>query len=128
VLTAAAPIAFLPSTDLDRSHRFYAETLGLSVEEVTPNACVVRVGATMLRVTQVGELRPQPFTVFGWDVPDIHAAVAELAGAGITFLKYEGMGQDAAGVWTTPGRDRIAWFHDPDENVLSLTQFVRRSA
>jgi hypothetical protein len=36
---------------------------------------------------------------------------------------YEGMDQDPAGVWTTPGGDQIAWFRDPDGNVLSLTQF-----
>jgi catechol 2,3-dioxygenase-like lactoylglutathione lyase family enzyme len=124
MLASASPIAFLPSTDLDRSRRFFADRLGLAVEDVTPFACVVRVATTMLRVTKVDELRPQPFTVFGWEVPDIHAAVADLAGAGVTCVRYDGMDQDAAGVWTTPGGDRIAWFRDPDGNTLSLTQFV----
>jgi catechol 2,3-dioxygenase-like lactoylglutathione lyase family enzyme len=123
MLASAAPIAFLPSTDLDRSRQFFGDRLGLAVEEVTPFACVVRVGTTMLRVTKVDELRTQPFTVFGWEVPDIHVVVAGLAAAGITCVRYDGMGQDAAGVWTTPGGDRIAWFRDPDGNTLSLTQF-----
>jgi predicted enzyme related to lactoylglutathione lyase len=34
------------------------------------------------------------------------------------------MEQDAQGVWTSPSGDRIAWFTDPDGNVLSLTEFV----
>jgi catechol 2,3-dioxygenase-like lactoylglutathione lyase family enzyme len=123
MLTSAAPIAFLPSTDLDRSRQFFGDRLGLAVEEVTPFACVVRVGTTMLRVTKVDELRAQPFTVFGWEVPDIHVVLAGLAAAGITCVRYDGMDQDAAGVWTTPGGDRIAWFRDPDGNTLSLTQF-----
>jgi predicted enzyme related to lactoylglutathione lyase len=38
------------------------------------------------------------------------------------------MEQDDLGIWTTPGGDRIAWFTDPDGNVLSLTQFTARAA
>jgi hypothetical protein len=34
------------------------------------------------------------------------------------------MDQDSDGVWTAPGGDKVAWFTDPDGNVLSLTQFV----
>lgn len=124
MLDGAVAIAFLPSTDLDRSRRFFADLLGVPLVEVTPFACVLQVGPTMVRVTKVDQLRPQPFTVFGFGVPDIRAAVTRLAGAGVEFLKFDGMGQDADGVWTTPDGDRVAWFHDPDGNTLSLTQFV----
>jgi catechol 2,3-dioxygenase-like lactoylglutathione lyase family enzyme len=126
MLGSASAIAFLPSVDLDRSRRFFADRLGLTVEEVTPFACVLRVGATMLRVTRVDGLQPQPFTVFGWQVPDIHATIALLAAAGVTCLRHDGMDQDEAGVWTTPGGDLVAWFHDPDGNTLSVTQFNDR--
>src|SRR5262245_58511498 len=125
MLASASAIAFLPSTDLERSRRFFADTLGLAVEEVTPFACVLRAGTTMLRVTKVDQLRPQPFTVFGWQVPDIRAAMAELAAAGISCIRYDGMDQDGDGVWAAPGGARIAWFRDPDGNTLSLTQFAR---
>jgi len=47
-----------------------------------------------------------------------------LAAVGVTCLRYEGMTQDAAGVWATPGGDLVAWFQDPDGNTLSLTQFT----
>jgi catechol 2,3-dioxygenase-like lactoylglutathione lyase family enzyme len=124
VLGSAAAVGFLPSADLARSRRFFADRLGLTVEEVTPFACVLRAGTTMLRVTKVDNLQPQPFTVFGWQVHDIQAAVAELAAAGISCLRFEGMDQDPAGVWTTPGGDHVAWFHDPDGNTLSVTQFA----
>jgi catechol 2,3-dioxygenase-like lactoylglutathione lyase family enzyme len=126
MLASASAIAFLPSTNLDRSRRFFAERLGLAVEEVTPFACVVRAGTTMLRVTKVDQLRVQPFTVFGWEVADIHAALVELTDAGIDCVRYDGLDQDAAGVWTTPGGDLVAWFRDPDGNTLSLTQFGAR--
>ncbi|MEU7873993.1 VOC family protein [Dactylosporangium sp. NPDC049140] len=124
MLTDAAAIAFVPSTDLDRSHAFYAGVLGLELTEQTPFACVFRAGPAMLRVTKVEELRAQPFTVLGWAVPDLRTTVAGLVAAGVAFTRYEAIPQDPDGVWTTPGGDLIAWFPDPDGNNLSLTQFA----
>ena len=61
--------------------------------------------------------------MLGWRVCDIAATVRELTARGVVFLRYDTMGQDDSGVWTTPGGDKVAWFTDPDGNVLSLTQF-----
>ena len=123
MLESARAVAFLSATDLGRARDFYSGVLGLPVEDVTDFACVLRAAGVTLRVTLVGELSPQPFTVFGWEVAAIHQTIAGLAGRGVGFLRYEGMAQDAAGVWTTPRGDQVAWFRDPDGNVLSLTQF-----
>jgi predicted enzyme related to lactoylglutathione lyase len=49
--------------------------------------------------------------------------VKELAGAGVEFERYGKMKQDELGIWTSPSGARIAWFKDPDGNLLSLTQF-----
>ena len=108
--------------DLDRSRAFYEGVLGLSVTSTDGFACVLRGGSTTLRVTRVAELRPQPFTVLGWIVGDVHATLARLRDAGVPALRFDGMAQDASGVWTAPGGAQIAWFHDPDGNTLSLTQ------
>jgi catechol 2,3-dioxygenase-like lactoylglutathione lyase family enzyme len=123
MLSSAKVIAFLPSTDLERSRDFFTATLGMTVDEVTPYACVLHIGDTMVRVTKVDDLHPQPFTVFGWEVTDIEGVMTPLAEAGVSFLHFAGMDQDGAGVWTTPGGDKVAWFQDPDGNTLSLTQF-----
>lgn len=117
-------MAFVPTTDLERAREFFGSVLGLEHEETNPFASVFRVGPTMLRVTKVESLVPQPFTVLGWSVPDIDSTVRELTERGVTFTRYDGMGQDDLGVWTTPGGERVAWFTDPDGNTLSLTQFV----
>ena len=125
MLASALAIAFVPSTDLERSRGFYADTLGLALMEMTPFALVLRTGSgTMLRVTKVEQLQVQPFTVFGWAVQDVAATVADMARGGIACVRYEGMDQDDAGVWMTPAGDRIAWFRDPDGNTLSLTQLA----
>ena len=125
MLESAQPVAFLPSRDLDRSRTFIQDVLGLELVGTSPFACVFRIGSATLRVTKVDELRPQPFTVFGWLVDDIRAVLVALRAAEVDALSYDGMDQDELGVWTTPTGDLVAWFHDPDMNVLSLTQLAR---
>jgi catechol 2,3-dioxygenase-like lactoylglutathione lyase family enzyme len=117
-------IAFVPTTDLVRARAFYAETLGLRVVEESPYACVFDANGTMLRLTPVRKLQRVRYTVLGWGVDDITSAVAALATSGIGFVRYRGMEVDDAGIWTSPGGDRVAWFEDLDGNLLSLTQFA----
>ena len=117
-------IAFVPTTDLPRARAFYAETIGLPVTDESPFACVFDANGTMLRLTPVRKLSRTRYTVLGWNVADIAATVAALVAAGVSFVHYRGMDLDDAGIWTSPGGDRVAWFEDPDGNMLSLTQFV----
>jgi catechol 2,3-dioxygenase-like lactoylglutathione lyase family enzyme len=121
MLTRASLMAFIPVRDLASARAFYGSTLGLSVTGENPFAVVLDANGTMLRLTPVPDLQPQPFTIAGWEVADIGATVDALASVGITFLRFEGMEQDAKGIWATPGGDFVAWFTDPDGNTLSLT-------
>jgi len=113
-------VAFLPTTDLDRSRRFFAQIVGLPIIEDTPFACVFDAHGTTLRVTPVASLVPRSFTALGWIVPDVIAAVNDLVEAGVVFERFDGMEQDELGIWKSPSGD-VAWFKDPDGNVLSLT-------
>jgi catechol 2,3-dioxygenase-like lactoylglutathione lyase family enzyme len=124
VLADASFIGFIPVCDLAAARAFYAGTLGLRVLDDTPFALVLDAGGTMLRVTPVTELAARPFTIAGWRVPDIGAAVRSLADQGVQFVRYDGMAQDDLGIWTAPSGDRIAWFADPDGNTLSVTTFA----
>jgi catechol 2,3-dioxygenase-like lactoylglutathione lyase family enzyme len=117
-------VAFVGTTDAARAKQFYAGTLGLELVNESPFALVFRVNGTMLRVTVVQELTPQPFTVLGWDVPDIAAAIRALADRGVEFTRYDGLDQDELGVWRAPAGARVAWFRDPDGNTLSLAEFT----
>jgi catechol 2,3-dioxygenase-like lactoylglutathione lyase family enzyme len=125
MLESSEVIAFAAATDLDRAREFYAGTLGLTVTENNDFACVLDAHGTMLRVTAVPKVAAAGYTVLGWRVADITATVRELAGRGVEFRRYDGMDQDGDGIWTTPGGDQVAWFADPDANILSLTQFTR---
>jgi catechol 2,3-dioxygenase-like lactoylglutathione lyase family enzyme len=116
-------MAFVPTAHPDRAKSFYRDTLGLELTEDSPFALVFRAGRTMLRVQKVREFTPLPGTVLGWRVPDIRAAVQALSGEQVSFERYDGMGQDALGIWLAPGGGKVAWFKDPDGNTLSLTEF-----
>lgn len=122
MLEDAALVAFVATTDLKRSHAFYGGVLGLQNLEMTPFANVYDVAGRALRVTLVEERAAAPYTVLGWEVADIAAAVASLTAGGIPMKRFDGMRQDAAGIWMAPGGARIAWFEDPDGNVLSVGQ------
>ena len=114
---------FVATRDAARAREFYGGKLGLKLTEDTPYALVFDANGTSLRVTTVPELKLAAYTVLGWEVPDIDAAVRTLEAAGIEMKRYPGMAQDDHGVWTAPGGGaRVAWFEDPDQNILSVSQ------
>ena len=115
-------VAFVGVADLDAAHLFYGSVLGLPLRDERPFALVAESAKGTVRITQVEDVRAAPYTVLGWTVPDLDAAVDELAARGVSFTHYEGMGQDERGVWTSPSGARVVWFLDPDGNNLSLTQ------
>ena len=123
-LGAGAFVGFIPVTDLASARRFYVGTLDMTMTEDSPYAVVLQHGQTVIRLTEVAELRPQPFTIAGWEVPDIGAVIDSLSSSDISFRRYDGIDQDDRGIWTTPGGDRVAWFLDPDGNTLSLTELA----
>jgi catechol 2,3-dioxygenase-like lactoylglutathione lyase family enzyme len=123
VLETARLVAFIPVADVATARTFYKSTLGLRVMDDGPFALVVDANGTMVRITPVPDLRPQPFTIAGWEVDDIESTVKELGARGVRFHRYDGMDQSAEGVWASPGGSLVAWFADPDGNTLSLTQF-----
>jgi catechol 2,3-dioxygenase-like lactoylglutathione lyase family enzyme len=122
VLIDAELVAFVASEDLERSEAFYAGVLGLSLTDSTPFAKVFDAHGTQLRVTRVEAIAGAAYTVLGWRVEDLDAAVAALRSRGVELKRYDGLEQDESGAWTAPGGSRIAWFADPDGNTLSLQE------
>ena len=118
MLDTAEAMAFVASSDLDRSLDFYGHTLGLELLNRDQFACQF----PGMRVTLVEEVVAAPYTVLGWRVEDIEAEVEELVARGVRFERYQRLEQDELRIWTSPGGGRIAWFKDPDGNTLSLAQ------
>jgi len=116
-------IAFVATSDATRARQFYEGTLGLTLISDDPFALVFDANGTTIRLQKVAELQPQPFTALGWAVDDINAVVAALKQKRVACERFPGLDQNEHGVWASPSGAHIAWFKDPDGNVLSLTEF-----
>lgn len=114
--------AFVPTTKPVEAKLFYRDVLGLQLLSEDNYALEFNANGTLLRVIIVPELKPQLFTILGWNVNDIVSTIKSLNTKNIFCEKYEFLEQDALGIWTAPGGAKVAWFKDPDGNVLSLTE------
>jgi catechol 2,3-dioxygenase-like lactoylglutathione lyase family enzyme len=117
-------IGFLTTAHPDKAQAFFSEKLGFKFLRDDGFALVFDANGTMLRVAKAKSITPAQGTVLGWQVQDIGSAVKELTSAGIVFERYDFMHPDSQGIVTFPGGDKVAWFKDPDGNVLSLSQHV----
>lgn len=117
-------IGFVITTKPDEAKSFYADKLGFRFVRDDGFALVFDAHGTMLRVAKTQKFSPTPYTVLGWMVSDIDSVVKELKAQGVPFERYEFMKPDERGVVTFPGGDKVAWFKDPDGNVLSVSQHV----
>ena len=122
MLDDARLVAFLASADLERSDRFFSAVIGLTRTPTNQFSNLYLMPAGALRVAKVDQPVIVPYTVLGWWVKDIRAEMARLAALGVEFLTFPGMDQDEQGIWTAPSGSWIAWFPDPDGNILSLSQ------
>jgi predicted enzyme related to lactoylglutathione lyase len=114
--------AFVPTLKPDKAKYFYKDILGLQILSEDNYGLEFDANGTLLRVIIVQELKPQEFTVLGWNVADIGSTIKSLNKKGVVCEKYKFLDQDDLGVWKSPGGSKVAWFKDPDGNVLSLTE------
>lgn len=116
-------INFIQSRDRPAAVAFYRDVLGLTFVMDDPFASVLDQNGTRLRITQIDGFAPNSYPALGWQVSDLQASIRALTAHGVTMKIYEGFGQDELGIWHAPGGTaQIAWFEDPDGNLLSLTQ------
>jgi catechol 2,3-dioxygenase-like lactoylglutathione lyase family enzyme len=124
MLGAAKTVGFIPSKDRERSEVFYRDILGLRLLKSDAFASVFEAGGRTLRISDISSVsgfEPYPFTIFGWEVDAMRPVVEALSEAGVAFERYDWIDQDELGIWTTPSGNEVAWFRDPDANILSLS-------
>ncbi len=118
-------IAFVPTRSREKARRFYEKALGLAFVSDDQFALVFDANGVMVRVVDVSGVagfEPAPFTILGWSVGNIAKTVTGLGKNGVKFVRYPGMSQDKLGVWSSPSGAKVAWFKDPDGNLLSVTE------
>jgi catechol 2,3-dioxygenase-like lactoylglutathione lyase family enzyme len=121
-------MGFAITTKPDEAKAFYTEKLGFKFLHDDGFALVFDAHGTMLRISKMKTFTPAQWTILGWQVSDMGATVSELGSKGVEFERYDFMHPDATGVVTFPTGDKVAWFKDPDGNVLSVSQHVSASA
>lgn len=125
MLGSADLIAFVPTRDPAKARKFYTEVLGLDFISEDPFALVFNSRGTTLRIANVSQMKgfkPAPFTIVGWQVTNVGDTAGDLVKKGVRFERFPGMEQDAQGIWKSPSGAQVAWFKDPDGNILSITQ------
>ena len=114
--------AFVPTVKPDEAKLFYKDILGLKLLSEDNFALEFDANGTLVRVTIVQDFKPHPFTILGWNVDDIASVIKQLNDKNIFCERYDFIEQDKLGIWTSPNGSKVAWFKDPDGNVLSLTE------
>jgi catechol 2,3-dioxygenase-like lactoylglutathione lyase family enzyme len=122
MLASSKIIGFAPTKDSAKARSFYEGKLGFQFVSDDMFALVMRAGVTMIRIAKAKDFTPAPYTVLGWEVSDIEEVVKWLQERGVAFEKYPFVQDKELGIWTTPNGDKVAWFKDPDGNVLSVSQ------
>lgn len=123
MLSQSQIIAFIPTRNRELAREFYRDVLGFRLVREEPTVLVFDANGVMLRVTDIEVFQPAGYTVLGWQVQRIQDTIRKLAARGVTFTRIPGFDQDELGIWSAPSGAKVAWFKDPDGNILSLTQF-----
>jgi catechol 2,3-dioxygenase-like lactoylglutathione lyase family enzyme len=117
-------VAIVPTKDSTKARAFYEGVLGLRFVKDDGFALVLDANGIMVRISKAGDFTPAQFTILGWQVTEIENMVQALQAKGVHFEIFGFFKQDELGIWTAPNGDKVAWFKDPDGNVLSLSQHV----
>lgn len=115
-------MAFVPTQDSNRARAFYEGVLGLRFISDDPFALVMEAAGTSLRIAKTENFVAAPFTILGWQVADIQSTMTHLKARGVVGMRYDFLAQDPLGIWQAPGGAQVAWFKDPDGNLLSVTE------
>jgi len=115
-------VSFLSTTDAGRARAFYEGVLGLTFTGDHGPVVTFEGGSGRLMLQKADIVTPPHGTALGWAVDDIRAMIRALAARGVVFERYDGMEQDELGVWSPMPSSGVAWFKDPDGNLLSLSQ------
>jgi len=122
MLSAGDLIGFVHTTDYDKARAFFEGKLGLEFVSLDKFALVVNSGCRMIRITRVPKFTPLQGTVLGWRVEDIQSVATWLTNRGVILEKYTFAQDQTLGIWTAPEGSKVAWFKDPDGNILSISQ------
>jgi predicted enzyme related to lactoylglutathione lyase len=122
MLASMNMIGFLLTKDYEKARAFYEGNLGFEFVSLDQFALVMQAGKSMIRIVKMPTFTPLQSTVLGWQVDNIEAIVDWLVKRRVVFEKYPFVQDKERGIWTAPGGSKVAWFKDPDGNVLGVSE------
>lgn len=122
MLANATVTALVGTMQKEASTAFYRDTLGLKFVTDDGFAAVFEGKNARVRVSRVPAIAPAAYAVLAFHVEDIEKTVDGLTAKGVVFQRYGFFVQDARGIWSAPDGTKVAWFQDPDLNLLSVVQ------
>jgi catechol 2,3-dioxygenase-like lactoylglutathione lyase family enzyme len=124
MLASSTLQAIIWTSRIDEAEKFYSRILGLPLQGKSHGALLYDVGGSDLRVSPVPATRPSAHTVLGFAVPNLRAIVELLRQRGVSLERFAGFAHDSTGILSTPEGAKVAWFRDPDGNLLSVVQYA----
>ena len=116
-------VANLAVRDLDRARTFYTDTLGLKeVDQEGDELIVLKSGDSAVSVYRSDYAGTNKATAVTWAVDDIDAEVSALKQKGVMFEHYDMPGLEVRGDVHVGEGMKIAWFKDPDGNILNIVE------
>jgi catechol 2,3-dioxygenase-like lactoylglutathione lyase family enzyme len=125
MLGSGKMVGFVPTKNYEKARAFYVDKLRFEFVSLDQYALVVSIGGHRVRVAKVPNFTPLQGTILGWEVENIEQVVQWLAERGVPTEKYPFVQDRERGIWSTPNGDKVAWFKDPDGNILSVSQHKR---
>lgn len=122
MLADTTAVANLAVKDLKAAKRFYSETLGLpEIGKQADELAVYRSGNSTLNVYRSDFAGTNKATAVTWSVGDaLDELVHALKVKGVQFEHHDMPSATMDGDVHVFGDARVAWFKDPDGNILNL--------
>ena len=124
MLSKAKLQSIIWTSRIAEAEAFYRDVLGLFLRTRSDGASIFDVGGGDLRVSPVPSTVPSEHTVLGFSVPNVDSAILFLRARGVVFERFDKFSPDENGAVLTPDGARVAWFRDPDGNLLSVVQYA----
>jgi catechol 2,3-dioxygenase-like lactoylglutathione lyase family enzyme len=114
-------VANLAVRNLDSAKKFYADTIGLKpIGGEGEELVVFRSGNSTINVYRSDYAGTNKATAVTWTIDDVEGAVQTLKAKGVKFEHYDLPGMTRRGDVHIGGEMKVAWFKDPDGNILNI--------
>ena len=114
-------VANLAVKNLQTAKNFYEDTIGLKqIDSEGDELIVFKSGNSKINVYRSQYAGTNKATAVTWTLEDVEGAVRLLKAKGVTFEHYDMPGMSRQGDLHMCGDMKVAWFKDPDGNILNI--------